>query len=251
MVNSLEKNNVLYKLEMNYKDTSDKISFMEHGIKIPNFLAKYVFGCKKNFFQKENIIEHSNDFYFLKYGRKFDLMVKKNLRKQTYSLYLKSTIEPLGTIKRTILRIWRGKQQYIILSLKDLQYESLVKIYELLDNIPNIDKISLEDVELNAKLANEANYFKPFVYSILGGIFCFMNGFILIDLLSNNFNTVKIFLWIFNPLYAIINTIGMVVYDFKKTKSKKLLKKVKRYHFLSILVFLLVNLSIFTFALTR
>jgi hypothetical protein len=248
---SLEGNDVLLSLELNYKGTSDKISFTENGIRIPIFLANHVFGRKKNFFQNEKIIECSDNFYFLPYGRKFEVMVRKNSRTQTYSLYLKSTIEPLDELQRTLLRIWRGKQKYIILSLKNLQYESLVKIYALLDSIPTIDKISLEDVEFNAKLANEANYMKPFVFSAFIGILCFMNGFVLIDLLSNDFNAVKIFLWIFNPIYFVISTVGLVVYNAIKSKTEKVLRQVKIYHILSGFIFLTVNLSIFIFALNQ
>jgi hypothetical protein len=250
-VNSLENDNVLYKLELKYKGKNGKISFMEDGIRIPIFLAKYILGSKINFFQKKNIIERSNDFYFLKYecGFEFELMAEKNLRKQTYSLYLKSTIEPtLRPILRTLLKIWRGKKQYIIFSLKNLQYESLVKIYDLLDTIQTIDKIRLEDVELNAQLANEAMYSAPFVLYCLSGLFCSFVSLILMDLLSNEFNTVKIFLWIFNPSYTVFNMVGIVVYGSKKSKSKTFLKKVKRFHILSGLVFLLVNLSVFIFA---
>jgi len=239
----------LYKLELNYKGTSGKISFMENGIRIPIILAKYIFGRKINYFQKKNIIERSNNFYFLKYVCEFEIMVEKNLRKQTYSLYLISIIEPtLGTMLRIILKIIRGKKQYIVLSLKDLQYESLAKIYDLLDNIQTIDKIRLEDVELNAQLANEARYSAPFVLFGLSGLFCSFFSLTLMDLLSNEFNTVKIFLWIFNPSYTVFNLIGIVVYGSQKSKSKTLLKKVKRFHILSGLVFLLVNLSIYIFA---
>jgi len=236
MGDSAEKPGTLYNLEVKYKGTSDKVSFMDTGILIPQFLADHVFGHKKNFFLDENIIKRSNGGFLLQYGRDFNLIVQKNRKKQTYSLQLKSVITPLDEVKRILLRLWRGKTPYIILTLKSLQYESLVKIYELFDKIPTIDDFPLEDVELNAQWAREANYTMPFVFLSISGCM----GFLMTIAEGNRF------LWIFNAFYTIFHMIGLVLFDLKKPKSDSFFKKMKIFYVLSAFVFLGINLSFST-----
>ena len=232
---------VLYNLGLNYKGTSDKISFMKDGIRVPIFLANHVFGRKKNFFQNENIIECSSKSYFLPYGHKFDVMVEKNRKRNTYSLYLKANITPLDDFQRVLLNFWRGKEKYFVLSLEDLEYESLVKIYALLDNIPTIDKISLEDVELIAREKNEARYIIPFFILYISALFFFFVSFPIEDDYS--------FLLIFNPSYLVLSLLGLVIYNAIKPKTEKVLHRVKIYHIFSWIIFLGVNVPflIYTF----